>query len=52
MKKLLLLRYTEQEDFILGKTNNKKGAEMYLDNPIQKEIIVAFKILKEKVKNG
>lgn len=49
MKRLLLMRYTEQKDFKLGKTNNKKGSEMLLDNPTQKEIIKAFRILKEAV---
>ena len=47
MKKLLSLRYIEQEDFELGKTKDKKGSEIMLDNPTQKEIIMAFKELKK-----
>jgi hypothetical protein len=50
MKKLLLLRYSEQDDFKLGKTGNKKGCEILLDNPTQKEIIMAFKQLKNNLK--
>ena len=56
MKKLLLMRYTEQEfeepkeNRVLGKLGEIKGIESLINNPTPKKFILTLKQLKKEIK--
>jgi len=56
MKKLLLMRYTEQEfeepkeNRVLGKLGEIKGIESLINNPTPKKVILTLKQLKKEIK--